>query len=72
MRTRETSCVELDYTEEDYKNIYKAYEILQDVYTTMIETEHYGWYLENLTLTDKDVYRMLRVLEDMKHYNVLR
>lgn len=72
MTTTNINCTKLDYTEEDYENIYKTYEILSDIYETMTKTGHDTWDLENISVSGDDVYYMLRVLEDMKHYNVLR
>lgn len=72
MTTRETSCIELDYTEEDHENIDKVYEILETIFDTMRETKHDTWDLESCSVSSDDVGDMLQVLGDLRHYNVLR
>ena len=72
MTPRKTSCVELDFTEEDYKAVYKVADMLTDVMSAMVDTNHKEWHLENHTVSDSDLSKIIGVLTDIRSYNVLR
>lgn len=72
MRIRETSCMELDFTEEDHEAVFRVADMLTDVMGAMADSGHTTWKLEHCTATASDVSKVIQMLMDMCGYSVLK